>query len=293
MAPTSRWCANRRYSEERAALEEACGLRALTDGERDPLAPEPRGEDGPGDTSDHPEPVALAPEAEEEEDGDDVDDDPLKKLDDDDFDPLGAAGGSGRAASPDPLGSDVAREVPEPGSGEDGDCRKFGYGGSAASYNPGYERKANWQDWRGRRNKLLNVRSFLDADALSPEDRETLSVVTVNMNFQVATAMAKDEDKEVSASEQRLRALEDAIVSRAGEGGRGRDRRRTVGGTAMSAAAIRKQALNDQQEMVERLRLLSNDLSASWSKNQRVTAVKIAEKTADLLEKQVQVGIEK
>ena len=58
----------------------------------------------------------------------------------------------------------------------------------------------------------------------------------------------------------------------------------------MSAAAIRKQALNDQQEMVERLRLLSNDLSASWSKNQRVTAVKIAEKTADLLEKQVQVG---
>ena len=59
MAPTSRWCANRRYSEERVALEEACGLRPLADGERDPLAPEPRGEDGPGDTSDHPEPVAL------------------------------------------------------------------------------------------------------------------------------------------------------------------------------------------------------------------------------------------
>ena len=96
MAPTSRWCANRRYSEERVALEEACGLRPLADGERDPLAPEPRGEDGPGDTSDHPEPVALAPEAEEEEDGDDVDDDPLKKLDDDDFDPLGAAGGPRR-----------------------------------------------------------------------------------------------------------------------------------------------------------------------------------------------------
>ncbi|QDZ24560.1 VPS35 endosomal protein sorting factor-like [Chloropicon primus] len=293
------WCHARRYGEERQEGERRCEWTTLSSSDFDPLSVSQACGDASADNvvvdEEKVSRTTTTTTASDEEDEEKVGSASAVELEEEDFDPL--SGGTGGSAS----GGDAEREsgagraaqADLGGRGEDalsgideGEAKKFGYGVGAASYTPGYERKMNWQDWRGRRNKMLNVRSFLNTDCLSKEDKESLSVVTVNLNFQVATTVAPKDGGggggELSASEQRLRALEDAIESRA------RERSRTVGGSQLSAAAIRKQALSDQQEMVERLRLLSNDLSTAWAKNQRVVAVKIAEKTASLLEKQVQ-----
>ncbi len=238
----------------------------------------------------------------------------LVQMEDDDFDPLGAtnasaADGGGVAGSADddddddPLmgggakakrtagaavaaaaSQDRAGSGPGSGSGADG----AGEGGDyweRGNYLPGLERKSNWQDWRDTRSQLLNIKSFLDKSHLAKD--ESLSVVTVNLNFQVVGTTSLQQEGASggaggagdSAAAARLQALEDAIEQKHRER---RDRRQT----ATSSVQVRQQILSDQQDMVKRLSLLNQDLSTAWAKNQRVVAVKIAERTAHLLEKQ-------
>ena len=265
------WALQRRYSEERREGEERCKLVPLGRDDYDPLqVTEDRDSDhGEAAESVEPDPLLIPETAKEDE----AREGGLMALDDDDFDPLASG-----AADREPSTSEV--DAMDPAESEEDDEQRFGgkFGGPEP-YTPGFERKANWTDWRDRRAQLLNVRSFLDADYLAED--ETLSALTVNLNFQVGGApSATSRDASGVTSEQRLRALEEAIERKAMESGkRGRERTGTV---------MRNQVLGDQQEMVEWLRLLSKDLSVAWAKNQRVVAVKIAEKTADLLEKQVQ-----
>ena len=224
----------------------------------------------------------------------------LVLLADDDFDPLAAPGGvASETESKSEFGErDGHRHRLEDGQGfrnttEPSPSTKSSatdhdidpkFGDPSKTYTPGMERRESWQDWRDRRNQLLNIKSFLDKTHLAKD--ESFSVVTVNLNFQVvgstsltsASASSDQQQGGNQAALSRLQELEDIIEQK------NRDRRQTVA----SSAAMRQQILSDQQEMVERLRLLSNDLSAAWAKNQRVVAVKIAEKTADLLEKQAQ-----
>ena len=167
MAP--HWALQRRYSEERREGEERCKLVPLGRDDYDPLqVTEDRDSDhGEAAESVEPDPLLIPETAKEDE----AREGGLMALDDDDFDPLASG-----AADREPSTSEV--DAMDPAESEEDDEQRFGgkFGGPEP-YTPGFERKANWTDWRDRRTQLLNVRSFLDADYLAED--ETLSALTV------------------------------------------------------------------------------------------------------------------
>jgi hypothetical protein len=288
------WCKQREYSREREQL--SCKCVALDVGEDDPLSlalARAHLEEG-RESPEQPEEVKTEREtATETEMGRERRGTTFTALDDDDFDPLATAT---TAAGDDETRNNNERERTPPSTlgdpmkvdedeAETEGSMKF-YEGS--KYTPGMERKETWRDWRDRRGHLLSVRSFVDK---AHADDESLSVVAANISFQVAGTSSSSTSQAVatttgsgsSTAASRVQALEDAIVQKKLEQ-EGSSRRQTM----LSSLAVRQQLLRDHEEMVDRLRLLSNDLSTAWAKNQRVVAVNIAEKTAALLEKQGQ-----
>ena len=165
-------------------------------------------------------------------------------LDDDDFDPL-ASSDDPEPPRPREVRSQRARGLT---TQADGDSDADADGAWSDVWIEGRERASNLRDWQNLKFKLIN--KFANKGQ---------AAVAVSFNFEVLSG-----SHEPSDAASRLAALEDLV-----------DRKRRTSAS---------QCVFDQQEMVERLRLLNADLSTAWGRNERVTALKIVEKAACLLD---------